>query len=87
MLIITIVWEVTFGSYQLHHCDMHTSHDCRQSPLKALLNTFGMCHKTCGMVTRYRSQDTKDVPDSWYSMIRPMNIVKKKLTLATPWHY
>ena len=43
---------------------MHMSHDHRQSPLKALLNTFGMCHKTHGMVTRYGSQDTKDIPDT-----------------------
>ena len=56
---------MTFASYHLHcYCSMHKSHDCRQSPLKALLNTFGMSHKTHGMVTRYGSQDTKDIPDT-----------------------
>ena len=43
------------------------SQDHRQSPLKALLNTFGMCHKTHGMVTRYGNQDTEDIPDTQYS--------------------
>ena len=36
--------------------------DCRQSPLKALLNTFGMCQKTHIMATRYGSHGTEDVP-------------------------
>ena len=43
---------------------MCMSWDCRQSPLKALLNTFGMYHKTHGMATRYGSQETEDIPDS-----------------------
>ena len=42
----------------------HTSQNCRQSSLKSLLNTFGMFHKTHGMVTRYGSQDTEDIPDT-----------------------
>ena len=37
------------------------SSDLRQSPLKALLNTFGMCCKTHGMATRYGSHDTEDI--------------------------
>ena len=43
---------------------MQMSQDHRQSPLKALLNTFGMCHNTHGMATRYGSQDTKDIVDT-----------------------
>ena len=38
--------------------------DHRQSPLEALLNTFGTCHKTHSMATRYGSQDTEDIPDT-----------------------
>ena len=38
------------------------SWDFRQSPLKALLNTFGMWYKTHTMTTRYRNHDTEDVP-------------------------
>ena len=38
------------------------SQDCRQSPKKALLNTFGTCHKTDIMETSYRSHDTEDIP-------------------------
>ena len=41
---------------------MHMSHDCRQSPLKALLKKFGTCHKTHTMTTRYRNHDTVNVP-------------------------
>ena len=41
---------------------MHTSQDHRQSPPKVLLNTFGTCHTTHTMETRYRSHDTDDVP-------------------------
>ena len=78
---------------------MHMSQDHRQSPLKALLNTFGACHKTHSMVTRYGSQDTEDISDTQDStpldlapedhpvleetMIHLMDIVKK-LTPATP---
>ena len=29
-----------------------------------LLNTYEMCHKTHGMVTRYGSQDTEGIPDT-----------------------
>ena len=36
--------------------------DHRQSPLKALLNTFGMYRKTHSMVTRYGSHDTENIP-------------------------
>ena len=43
---------------------MHMSRDCRQSPLKTLLNTFGTYHKTHGMVTRYGNQDTEDFHDT-----------------------
>ena len=39
------------------------SYDHRQSPLKALLNTFGICHKTHGMKTRNRSKDKEDISD------------------------
>ena len=39
------------------------SQDHRQSPLMALLNTFGMHCKTHGMAMRHGSQDTEDVPD------------------------
>ena len=54
-----------YVSYHLHcHHSMHMSPGCRQSPLKTLLNTFGVCHKTHGMVTRYESQDTEDIPDT-----------------------
>ena len=38
------------------------SQDCRQSLLKALLNTSGMCHKTYTMTTRYRIYDMEDLP-------------------------
>ena len=40
------------------------SADHRKSPLKALLNTFGMHHKTDNRATRYGSQDTEDIPGS-----------------------
>ena len=54
-----------FSSYHLHHhCYMHMSQDHRQSPLKALLNIFGMHCKTQGMVTRYGNQDAEDVLDA-----------------------
>ena len=43
---------------------MHMSQDHRQSSLKALLNTFGMCHKMHTMTTRYESCDTEDIPAS-----------------------
>ena len=45
----------------LHDCNMYMSQDCRQSPLKALLNTFGPCHKTHTMTTRCSSHDMEDV--------------------------
>ena len=93
-------WQVTFASYHLYHHDMHMFWDCRQSPLKALLNMFGMCHKTHGMSTRYRYQDTGDIPDTpdstpwischmttlcqWETMIHPINRVKE-LTLTALW--
>ena len=72
--------------------------DHRQSPLKALLNTFGTCHKTHTMTTRYENHDPKDIPPPktqlpWILCHRNtlceretvnhlMNTVKK-LTLAT----
>ena len=40
------------------------SQDHGQSPLKALLKTFGMHHKTHSIATRYGSQDTEDIPDT-----------------------
>ena len=49
------------------------SGDCRQSLLEVLLNTFGTCHKTYGMVTRYGSHDTEDVPDTQCSP--PLDLV------------
>ena len=53
---------MTFASHNMHcHCNTHMSKDHRQSPLKALLNTFGMHHKAHTM-TRYGSQDTEGVP-------------------------
>ena len=48
--------------YLHHHFNMHMAQDCRQSPLKALLNTFGMHHKTYTVTTRYRIPDTEDIP-------------------------
>ena len=36
----------------------------QKSPLKALPNIFGMCHKIHGMVTRYGSKDTEDILDT-----------------------
>ena len=36
--------------------------DHRQLPLKALLNTFGIYHKTHSMGIRYRSHDTENIP-------------------------
>ena len=38
----------------------HMPQDCRQSPPKVLLNTFGMCCRTHTMA-RYRSFDIEDV--------------------------
>ena len=38
------------------------SQGCRQSPLKALLNTLGTCHKTHTMTIRYGNNDAEDVP-------------------------
>ena len=38
------------------------SQDDRQSPLKALLDIFGTCHKTHTMTTRFESHGTEDVP-------------------------
>ena len=56
---------MTFASYHMHcTCNTHMSGDHRQSPLKALPNTFGMHHKTHVMATRYGSQDTEDIPDT-----------------------
>ena len=52
---------------------MHMSQDCRQSPLKALLNTFGTYYKTQGMVTRYGSHDTEDIPDTKDSI--PLDLI------------
>ena len=43
---------------------MQISQECKQSTLKALLNAFGMCHMTHGMMTRYGSQDTEDIADT-----------------------
>ena len=79
------------------HCNTHMSQDHRQSPLKALLNTFGMYKKTHTMTTRYGSHDTEDIPATQDSV--PLDIAPlcqeetmnhlmntmKKLTLAVPW--
>ena len=83
-----------------HHCNMHLSPRPQTILLKALLNTFGTCHKSHSMVTGYRNKDTEDVPDAQDSTplhlapqdhpmleeetIHLMNIVKRP-TLTTPW--
>ena len=54
---------VTFASYNLHCCcNTHKSQGYRQWLLQALLNTFGTCHKTHTMTTRYEDHDTEDIP-------------------------
>ena len=40
---------------------MHISQDYRQSPLKALLNTLGVHHKTHTMMTRYGNHGMEDI--------------------------
>ena len=49
------------------HIHMQMTHNCRQSPLEALLNNFRKYNKTHGMTMRYGNQtimhkDTEDVP-------------------------
>ena len=78
---------------------MHIFWDHRQSSLKSLLNTFGMCDKTHGMMNRYGSHDTEDIPATQVSAsldLVPQDhpILERdndtsgeyceKLTLATP---
>ena len=62
----TIAWLMTFASYNLHNdcltCTFPMTTD--SLPLKALLNTFGICHKTHTMTTRYENHDTEDFPAS-----------------------
>ena len=48
----------------------------RQLPLKSLLNTLGMCHKTHGMATRYGSHDTENVPTTQGSP--PLDLVPQE---------
>ena len=66
-----------FTSYHLHHhYNMYMSWDHRQSLLKALLNTYGMCCKTHGMVIRYRSPEKENIITTKDSF--PLNLVPQE---------
>ena len=58
---------------------MHMSLDHRQPPLKALLKTFGMCHKTHTMTTIYGSHDREVIPTTQDSY--PLNLAPLEHTM------
>ena len=69
-----------FASYNLHcHSNRHISQDCRKSPMKGLLNTCGMCHKTHTMTTRCGSYDIEEVPATQDSS--PLDLMPQEDTM------
>ena len=75
-----------------NHCNMHMSWDCRQSHLKALQNTLGICNKAHTITTRCGDHVPAILDSAPLNLVPPdqtmprgeMNTVKK-LTIALPW--